>query len=82
MGTAILTGMARSCHHNKSQRADPFVYLTHIIAGKTKYIKEPFYHQNLRKARHSAGYSPFHGFWGNARTNRIDLEQRRRGCAT
>lgn len=32
----------RSCHDNKSQRADPFVVLSRIIAGKTKCVKDPF----------------------------------------
>ncbi|HBX8026086.1 TPA: hypothetical protein MIG99_25540 [Klebsiella pneumoniae] len=62
-----------ACHHNKSQRADPFVCLTHIIAGKTKRVKDPFCHQILHKARHGKGCRPSEAFWekwGNARINR------------
>ena len=29
-----------ACHHNKSQRADPFVCLTRIIADKTKLVED------------------------------------------
>jgi hypothetical protein len=42
MDTGILHLTGRSCHDNKSQRADPFVVLSRIIAGKTKYVKDPF----------------------------------------
>lgn len=42
MDTGILHLTGRSCHDNKSQRADPFIDLTRIIAGKTKYVKDPF----------------------------------------
>ena len=29
-----------ACHHNKSQRGDPFVCLTRIIADKTKLVED------------------------------------------
>ena len=74
MNTGILAWMARSCHHNKSQRADPFVVLSRIIAGKTKYVKDPFSEPIHAEASHDKVWGPFYGFWekwGNARTNRI-----------
>ncbi|HDZ9649147.1 TPA: hypothetical protein RU073_005299 [Klebsiella pneumoniae] len=40
---------------NKSQRADPFVVLSRIIAGKTKYVKDPFSAQILHEASNDAG---------------------------
>lgn len=55
MDTAILASKARSFHHNKSQRADPFVVLSRIIAGKTKYVKNPFSAQILHEASNDAG---------------------------
>ncbi|MBW5974720.1 hypothetical protein CF034_26810 [Klebsiella michiganensis] len=64
--------MARSCHHNKSQHADPFIVLSIIIAGKTKYVKDPFWCQIRHKARCDKGCRPYRAFWekcGNARTN-------------
>jgi len=42
MDTGILHLTGRSCHDNKSQRADPFVVLSRIIAGKAKYVKARF----------------------------------------
>lgn len=42
MNTDILHLTGRSCHDNKSQRADPFIVLSRIIAGKTKCVKDPF----------------------------------------
>lgn len=42
MDTGILHLTGRSCHDNKSQRVDPFVCLSRIIAGKTKYVKAHF----------------------------------------
>ncbi|EBN7970264.1 hypothetical protein D0V11_20255 [Salmonella enterica] len=42
LDTAILHLTGRSCHNNKSQRADPFIVLFRIIAGKTKCVKDPF----------------------------------------
>lgn len=65
--------MARSCHHNKSQRKDPFVVLSRIIAGKTKHVKDPFSSLIRAEGSDGAGYRPFNAFWenwGNARTNR------------
>ncbi|HHB9143590.1 TPA: hypothetical protein ACN7S4_005344 [Klebsiella pneumoniae] len=40
MDTGILHLTGRSCHDNKSQRADPFVCLTRIIADKTKLVED------------------------------------------
>ncbi|MDU3756620.1 MAG: hypothetical protein E7G34_24615 [Klebsiella pneumoniae] len=40
MDTGILHLPGRSCHHNKSQRGDPFVCLTRIIADKTKLVED------------------------------------------
>ncbi len=77
MDTGILHLTGRSCHDNKSQRADPFVVLSRIIAGKTKYVKDRFSAQILHEASHDAGSWLFYGFWGNARTNRI--EQKKEG---
>jgi len=42
MDTGILPLIGRSYHDNKSHRADPFIALSRIIAGKTKYVKDPF----------------------------------------
>ncbi|ECF2367195.1 hypothetical protein E1890_21365 [Salmonella enterica subsp. enterica serovar Mountpleasant] len=42
MDTGILHLTGRSCHDNKSHRADPFIVLSRIIAGKTKCVKDPF----------------------------------------
>lgn len=42
MDTAFLACNDRSCYDNKSQRVDPFVGLTNIIAGKAKPVKDPF----------------------------------------
>lgn len=55
MDTVILTLNDGSCHDNKSQRADPFVVLSRIIAGKTKYVKDPFSVPIHVKASRSAG---------------------------
>ncbi len=55
MDTGILHLTGRSCHDNKSQRADPFVVLSRIIAGKTKYVKDPFSAQILHEASNDAG---------------------------
>jgi len=55
MNTVILALMARSCHHNKSQRVDPFVVLSRIIAGKTKCVKDPFSALIHAEASHDAG---------------------------
>ncbi|WP_414457735.1 hypothetical protein, partial [Klebsiella pneumoniae] len=55
MDTGILHLTGRSCHDNKSQRADPFVVLSRIIAGKTKCVKDPFSAQILHEASHDAG---------------------------
>lgn len=71
MDTVILTLNDGSCHDNKSQRADPFVVITHIIAGKTKLVKDRFYHLILDEVRTGAPYRPFRAFWenwGNANT--------------
>lgn len=54
MDTGILHLIGRSCHDNKSQRADPFVVLSRIIADKTKYVKDPFLpriHAEARQGR-------------------------------
>ena len=80
MDTGILHLTGRSCHDNKSQRADPFVVLSHIIAGKTKYVKDRFSAQILHEASNDAGSWLLYGFWenwGNVRTNRI--EQKKEG---
>lgn len=45
----------RSCHDNKLQRADPFVVLSRIIAGKTKCVKDPFPAQIYTEASNDAG---------------------------
>ncbi|EHF7647441.1 hypothetical protein J3Y89_003220 [Salmonella enterica] len=71
MDTGILHLTGRSCHRNKSQRADPFIVLSHIIAGKTKCVKDPFLAMIHAKARQDKGFSRFKVFWekwGNART--------------
>ncbi|EBG3215771.1 hypothetical protein FIS27_17780 [Salmonella enterica subsp. enterica] len=78
MDTGILHLSGRSCHDNKSQRADPFVVLSSIIAGKTKYVKDPFTAPVLAEACDGAGCGRFYGFlenWGNARTNRIGAKR-------
>ncbi|WP_214292794.1 hypothetical protein, partial [Escherichia coli] len=65
-------------HDNKSQRADPFVCLPHIIAGKTKLEKDSFFAQILHEASNEAGGGLFYRFWenwGNARTNRIGAKR-------
>lgn len=77
MDTGILHLTGRSCHDNKSQRADPFVVLSRIIAGKTKYVKDPFSVQIHGEASNDGACRRFYGFWenwGNARTNRIEPE--------
>lgn len=51
MDTGILHLTGRSCHDNKSQRADPFIVLSHIIAGKAKCVKDPFSLQIHDEAR-------------------------------
>lgn len=55
MNTGILHLTGRSCHDNKSQRADPFIVLSRIIAGKTKYVKDPFSASIHAEASHDAG---------------------------
>jgi hypothetical protein len=55
MDTAILASKSRSFHHNKSQRVDPFIVLSRIIAGKAKFVKDPFSAQILHEASHGAG---------------------------
>lgn len=55
MDTGILHLTGRSCHDNKSQRADPFIVLSRIIAGKTKYVKGPFSAQIHAEASHDTG---------------------------
>ncbi|MEZ3031251.1 hypothetical protein ACBQ97_19180 [Escherichia ruysiae] len=55
MDIAILTWTSGSFHDNKSQRADPFIALSRIIAGKAKYIKDPFSVQIFHEASHGAG---------------------------
>lgn len=55
MDTGILHLRGRSCHDNKSQRVDPFVVLSRIIAGKTKYVKDHFSAKIHFKASHGAG---------------------------
>lgn len=75
MDTGILHLTGRSCHDNKSQRADPFVVLSRIIAGKTKCVKDPFPAQIHAEARQGKGCTRCNGFWekwGNARTNGIE----------
>ncbi|WP_142469867.1 hypothetical protein [Klebsiella pasteurii] len=79
MDTVILALNDGSCHDNKSQHADPFDVITHIIAGKTKLVKERFYHLILDEVRTGAPYRPFRAFlekWGNARRTRIRTEGR------
>ncbi|ENI3490149.1 hypothetical protein ABXX25_004610 [Salmonella enterica] len=71
MDTGILHLSGRSCHDNKSQRADPFVVLFRIIAGKTKCVKDPFPAQIHAEASQGKGCRRYNGFWekwGNART--------------
>ncbi|EBG7542213.1 hypothetical protein FI959_25185 [Salmonella enterica] len=54
MDTGILHLTGRSCHDNKSPRADPFIVLSRIIAGKTKCVKTSFspqIHAETRQAR-------------------------------
>lgn len=72
MDTGILHLTGRSCHDNKSQRADPFIVLSRIIAGKTKHVKDPFPAQIHAEARQGKGCRRYNGFWenwGNAKTN-------------
>lgn len=74
MDTGILHLSGRSCHDNKSQRVDPFIVLSRIIAGKTKYVKDPFSPRIHSEARLGKACALFYGFWekwGNARTDRI-----------
>ncbi|WP_117029776.1 hypothetical protein, partial [Klebsiella pneumoniae] len=47
--------ICNSAHDNKSQRADPFVVLSRIIAGKTKCVKDRFSAQILHEASNDAG---------------------------
>ncbi|EKE1257043.1 hypothetical protein OTH45_004101 [Salmonella enterica] len=80
MDTGILHLTGRSCHDNKSQRADPFIVLSRIIAGKTKCVKDPFPAQIHAEARQGKGFRRYNGFWekwGNARTTRIGAKRRR-----
>lgn len=86
MDTGILHLTGRSCHDNKSQRADPFIVLSRIIAGKTKCVKDPFPAQIHAEARQGKGCRRYNGFWenwGNARTNRggenRDVDRERKG---
>jgi len=84
MDTGILARNAGSCHDNKSQRVDPFIGLTHSIAGKTKYVKDRFWRVMKAKARYDKACRRFCVFWekwGNARTNRIGgkREETRKG---
>ncbi|HDX8632005.1 TPA: hypothetical protein RQN69_005170 [Klebsiella michiganensis] len=75
MDTAILARNGGSCHENKSQRVDPFVVITRIIAGKTKQVKDRFEGLILPDTRTGVPCSPFRAFWenwGNARVNRIE----------
>lgn len=70
MDTGILHLTGQSWHDNKSQRADPFIALSRIIAGKTKCGKDPFLTPILSEARYSKACRRFYGFWekwGNAR---------------
>lgn len=55
MDTGILHLAGRSCHDNKSQRVDPLIALSRIIAGKTKCVKDPFSAQIHVKASYGAG---------------------------
>ncbi|WP_211172306.1 hypothetical protein [Klebsiella sp. DNRA6] len=78
MDTVILALNDGSCHDNKSQRADPFVVITHIIAGKTKPVKDRFYRLILDEVRTGAPYRPFRAFWenwGNARRSRNESKR-------
>ena len=70
MNTAILTRKPRSCHHNKSHYAGPFIVLFLIIAiaGKAKYVKVLF---SVSEASYDAASRSFYGFWGNARKTGI-----------
>ncbi|HDI5916582.1 TPA: hypothetical protein POB02_004690 [Escherichia coli] len=73
MDTGILHLNGRSCHINKSQHKDPFVVLSHIIAGKAKCIKDHFSDQILVEASYGEACRHSDGFWenwGNARTGR------------
>ncbi|HGH3390167.1 TPA: hypothetical protein ACJIKV_004897 [Citrobacter freundii] len=81
MNTVILALMARSCHHNKSQRVDPFIALSRIIAGKTKYVKDPFSAMIHAETSHDAGWGRFYGFWekwGNARAGQKEGGRKKR----
>ena len=55
MDTGILHLTGRSCHDNKSQRVDPFVVITRIIAEKPKPIKDPFSAHIYAEASYDAG---------------------------
>ena len=82
MDTGILHLTGRSCHDNKSQRADPFVCITSIIAGKTKLVKDRFSPILPMKPCNGALCRPVWAFWenwGNARTDRIRAKDRGTG---
>lgn len=49
MDTGILHLTGRSCHDNKSQRADPFIVLSRIIAGKPNVQRILFQHSSSIK---------------------------------
>lgn len=65
MDTGILHLTGRSCHDNKSQLADPFIVLSRIIAGKTKYVKDPFPVQIRTEASHARAEGGFTVFGRN-----------------
>lgn len=72
MDTVILNCRARSFHHNKSQRKDPFIVLSCIIAGKAKYVKDLFSTLILHEASNTKALGGLYDFWekwGNTRTN-------------
>lgn len=55
MDTGILHRRGRSCHDNKSQHVDPLIVFSRIIAGKTKYVKDPFSASIHAEASYDAG---------------------------
>ncbi|MDU7296998.1 MAG: hypothetical protein E7L38_21040 [Klebsiella pneumoniae] len=53
--TAVAKSTPGAIGSRETQRADPFVVLSRIIAGKTKCVKDPFSAQILHEASHDAG---------------------------
>ncbi|MFX4315799.1 hypothetical protein F8O53_28545 [Enterobacter sp. 63] len=61
--TGILRLNRGSSHDNKSPREDPFLVIRHAIAGKTKFVKDPFMQLNHEKASNSRVCRSFRDVW-------------------